>query len=603
MPEFPEEILRLIFDHVTRGQNCKTLARVLLVNRQWLQLASQLSVLECRFRPDAGFSAAPYFLLNVLPCLRTLRAEGPFPKCPYPPPLNLRSLALRGGNIDQLLIAQSASTLRHLELTRCSFFPKMYIAEATLRLILSGSPQPNGDDPDHPTKPTHLHLESLIIDKSNRAFGLDPVWDICGQELRLLSVLGGNTTFPRGIPTPCWPNLRVLRADSPDVLDNVMHGAFPQLEYLHAALQMASPLGDDDSLPGPEDGCPLCPCPNLNRLRLRVRPQGVVTPVIKLLDRLAASGRVKRLSLRECSALPDDILGAILALFVRCPVERLSLRSCFQLTTGTLIGLLSGLPRLSHVDLSMCRGVTDDGLVALCQKCPQLRTLRLRQLMRIRDVGPLQRCASSLVRLNLRSVQHIPAPSLALLFASFAWLDALNLRECTPVNDSCLQALAASPCCKFGRLRDLNLRGCRLVSPEAIADVVRATRGWVEETGRERYLGLQKLDVRGCDLVTREALCYTLSFPPNKCDEKIRNLKIVEKLDGSIKSGIWGRQAELLVATLENLATLLSLGLDTAIAAVLLDEVGTRDGSALVVSESDVHRGKGAALHEGLVRF
>ena len=72
-----------------------------------------------------------------------------------------------------------------------------------------------------------------------------------------------------------------------------------------------------------------------------------------------------------------------------CQLSKVDLSICKKLTDAGVMALCQGgCPQLSCLNLKMCEQITDVGVIALCQGgCPQLSSLNLECCKKITDAG------------------------------------------------------------------------------------------------------------------------------------------------------------------------------------------------------------------------
>ncbi|KAI9824153.1 MAG: hypothetical protein M1819_000916 [Sarea resinae] len=180
----------------------------------------------------------------------------------------------------------------------------------------------------------------------------------------------------------------------------------------------------------------------------------------------------------------DDV-DLMLQLYKRNSLERLILNFCDTLNDDTLKILVEGVdtevdpltdralapPRkLKHLDLTRCRGITDEGIKVLTGHVPHLEGLQLSKCHPLTD------------------------DSLKDLLPTVPHLTHLELEELEELTNSTLQTLARSPCIK--RLEHLSISYCENLGDTGMLPVIK------------RGVRLQNLDMdntRISDLVLIEA--------------------------------------------------------------------------------------------------
>mmetsp|Transcript_5496 Transcript_5496/g.15300 ORF Transcript_5496/g.15300 Transcript_5496/m.15300 type:complete len:245 (+) Transcript_5496:970-1704(+) len=137
------------------------------------------------------------------------------------------------------------------------------------------------------------------------------------------------------------------------------------------------------------------------------------------------------------ASLADEHL-ANLALFPR--LESLSLSYCYKVSEHGFQEVAELLPKLSRLELSFCRWLTDRSLGRL-RNMPNLRSLCLRSSIGITDLA-LQQLShlTSLTSLDLTFCYHLTDASLGCL-RPLTRLQTLNISDCTNFSDAGLASL------------------------------------------------------------------------------------------------------------------------------------------------------------------
>ena len=144
--------------------------------------------------------------------------------------------------------------------------------------------------------------------------------------------------------------------------------------------------------------------------------------------------------------------------------------SCTQITDGGLSLICSALSsnHMRSLDLSMCRDISDFGIMSVADSCPNLKFLNLSGLSRISDAGARAICAKCwyLESLTLEDVFLLDDDAFRYEFSYDGRIQAdehmlrhlvtLNLRDCVNVTDHGLQGLSE----RSRKIQTLILRGC-----------------------------------------------------------------------------------------------------------------------------------------------
>jgi hypothetical protein len=141
-------------------------------------------------------------------------------------------------------------------------------------------------------------------------------------------------------------------------------------------------------------------------------------------------------------------------------------------------GLVRGVARFAEpellrvLDLRECRALTDIGVGAVLEVCTRLADLNLSVVYLISDEGlrHLARSSATIRTLELARCRHIGDPTLRLL-SSCSALRELSLAGCR-VTDEGLRALS---CCRL--LHSLNVTDCDDISDQGLVDLAAGCRG------------------------------------------------------------------------------------------------------------------------------
>lgn len=133
---------------------------------------------------------------------------------------------------------------------------------------------------------------------------------------------------------------------------------------------------------------------------------------------------------------------------------------------------LSNLSKLRDLDLSVCLGLTDIGLVQVL-KFQELRYLNL-DMIPITDTTVLALSAAnpSLEHLVLSKCASITDDAVEAIARRLPRLNNLNLSSCDNLTDKSIRFLQMNS----KRLRTLDVSFCRNISPEAIDDLERSCK-------------------------------------------------------------------------------------------------------------------------------
>lgn len=181
----------------------------------------------------------------------------------------------------------------------------------------------------------------------------------------------------------------------------------------------------------------------------------------------------------------------------------------YALTAGDY-GAIATAQHLTYIDLTKCRNIADDDLLALAG-APALERVALHKAWRVTDRGVRALAAAE----NLTGV-HLPGSGLITdegvrALAGAPRLADINLCGCSRVTDAGAQALAAAP-----HLASIDLYGCGLITDEGVRALATAphlasivlpehvTDAGVRTLGAAPYL--TKVGLSGCRAVTDDGL-------------------------------------------------------------------------------------------------
>ena len=166
-----------------------------------------------------------------------------------------------------------------------------------------------------------------------------------------------------------------------------------------------------------------------------------------------------------------------------------------DITNAGVIALSQGCPELSKLDLCGCREITDAGVIALAQGCPELSDLNLRECDQITDEGVMA-LAQNCKQLSFLGVGvHWPDQSANITDAGVAALAqgcpqlcSLSLSGCRDITDTSVIALAQ----QRPELCSLSLDGCKNIT-------IKSVLALAQECPKLSWLNL-----KGCDMSYRK---------------------------------------------------------------------------------------------------
>jgi hypothetical protein len=163
-------------------------------------------------------------------------------------------------------------------------------------------------------------------------------------------------------------------------------------------------------------------------------------------------------------------------------LQSLDLSACFNVTTPSLLKIVSRCPSLTMFRCNLSESLTDLVVRELLVHCKKLQHLSLSGCVALTDT-----CAESIVMYD----------------GSLRYLDLSGVKLLT---DEFLSALALFPGHKHNQLLELSLEGCPLITTSGVRNFL------------TRYRVLQKLNVRACtNIVTSELQKDILHNPLEHC--------------------------------------------------------------------------------------
>ena len=188
----------------------------------------------------------------------------------------------------------------------------------------------------------------------------------------------------------------------------------------------------------------------------------------------AQSPRLTRLDLSECRGVTDVDMARVVD--CKAPLRQLSLRGCVLITDATVVGIAGAYSRIECLNLSFCRQITDAALTTLA-------THHLTSL-------------SSLSILECRKVTN---EGVRVLCTGCPGLLEINISYCGRLTDEALVAISQT----CPHLRSLSLMGLRHITDVGIAKVA------------ENCHDLRVLDLRRCAGVTDETAAVLAANSPH----------------------------------------------------------------------------------------
>jgi hypothetical protein len=159
-----------------------------------------------------------------------------------------------------------------------------------------------------------------------------------------------------------------------------------------------------------------------------------------------------------------------------------------------------------HLDISMCRDLTDHGVICIAETCPALLSLNLKGLSRVSDLGACSICT------NCWYLTHLDLEDVFLLRDDCFWFSSVHDGR-KAANDNMLTSLASLCLTDCSNLTDRGIEGLA-----------------------ERCRKLDVLVLRGCDKITDTALRY-MSNPTQSTASSVPMCDSIHRLNLSYATG------------------------------------------------------------------
>jgi hypothetical protein len=234
----------------------------------------------------------------------------------------------------------------------------------------------------------------------------------------------------------------------------------------------------------------------------------------------------------KCNEI-TDVIAVKIGSFGSC-LHWLSIRCCKDTVDermdGIFVTMIDGCPNLQSVELSNCRGTSDDTIIMLAERCQHLRSLHLtgnisklnRFQITDRGIERLAEVHPNLDSLTLEQCYHITDISIKKVAEKCPKLNSLNLRSCINITDASIVRLSKG----CPHLHSLHLSDCDKITDLSIIKVA------------EKYPHLHTLNLRRMRNITDRSIIMVGDSCPNLCNlhlqacENITDLSIIRIAEG-----------------------------------------------------------------------
>lgn len=219
-----------------------------------------------------------------------------------------------------------------------------------------------------------------------------------------------------------------------------------------------------------------------------------------LFSRLALCDRLERLTLVNCSSVSED---ALIRVLTRLPnLIAIDLTGVIEMSDKVILGVASVSKRLQGINLTGCKNVTDTGLFGLARDCAFLRRVKLSGVDQVTDgaISAIAKACPLLLEIDLNNCKRITNTSVRDLWVHCTHMREMRLSYCLELTDAAFPA-SLKP-------RDTTTMAVPRIWDDLPPLILPRTLDH-----------LRMLDLTGCSLLTDDAVEGILSHAP-----KIRNL-------------------------------------------------------------------------------
>lgn len=208
-------------------------------------------------------------------------------------------------------------------------------------------------------------------------------------------------------------------------------------------------------------------CPKLQSVTIKDCPRVTDQGIASLLSacKQLAKVRLQALNITDFSVAVIGHYGKAITSLVLTGLQNVSQKGFW------VMGNAKGLEKVSSLNITSCRGITDLSLQAVVKGCPSLKHLGLRKCCFVSDNGfvAFAQATSSLESLQMEECHRITQVGiLNALSTSSSKLKSLTLVKCMGIKDLPTEFLVSSPC---ESLRSLSIRSCPGVGTTSLSMV------------------------------------------------------------------------------------------------------------------------------------
>lgn len=171
------------------------------------------------------------------------------------------------------------------------------------------------------------------------------------------------------------------------------------------------------------------------------------------------------LNLAGCQ-IPEDRLSALFGSGIS--LKTINMKGCKQVSSKFVIRMAKYSPLLHKAILDECVHITETGLIPLLRDCPYLQRVAFTGNTNVSDEVILTAVESHGLRhlkeLNLSGCKHLTPNAIVAIAKNCALLNDLSLSGCALITTAPIRAIAEN----CHALRNLNILGCNLITPDIL---------------------------------------------------------------------------------------------------------------------------------------